>query len=277
MFKGLTIDTISTAPAHIYAFDQSLIYNSISGGDAVHELFSNLAATTVSANEIRIAAGALSIQGHFAYVAYGTTEKFTIENGQAGYNRKDLLCAKFERVSSIDSMSLVTIKGTPSTGTPNRPTYTAQDLTQGGTVRLFPLYEVLLTGLTITSVTALFTPLKSLKGTLNGLLATVDANNYVLQTTNNKQRMTRAWSQSCTFAYSSSTGTYFQQISITLPSTFTATKNIDFHVSAPSSGIYDCSPVLYNTTTRVAIFNVFTFANVGTQTIGFNLAIEGLV
>lgn len=277
MFKGLTIDTIPTASAHIYAYDQSLIYDSMTGGDAVHVLFSNLSATTVSANEVRIAAGVLSIQGHFAYVAYGTTESFAIENGQTGYNRKDLLCAKFERASGIDSFSLVTVKGTATTGTATRPTYIAQDLTQGGTVRLFPLYEVLLTGLSITSVTALFTPLKSLKGTLDGLLATVGTDNYVLQTTNNKQRMTRSWSQSCTFAYSSSTGTYFQQVSITLPPTFTATKNIDFHVSAISPGIYGCSPALYTTTTRVAIFNVFTFANVGTQTITFNLAIEGLV
>ena len=277
MFKGLTIDTIPTASAHIYAYDQSLIYDSMTGGDAVHDLFSNLSATTVSANEVRIAAGVLSIQGHFAYVSYGTTESFTIENGQTGYNRKDLLCAKFERVSNIDSFSLVTVKGTATTGNPTRPIYTAQDLTQGGTVRLFPLYEVLLTGLSVTSVTALFTPLKSLKGTLDGLLATVDANNYVLQTTNNKQRITRSWSQSCTFIYSSSTGTYVSTVQITLPSTFIATKNIDFHVSAPSVGVYDCSPVQYNTTTRVATFYAFTWANVGTQTIGFNLAIEGLV
>lgn len=277
MFKGLTIDTIPTDAPHIYAFDQSLIYDAITGGDAVHELFSNLSATTVSANEVRIAAGALSIQGHFAYVAYGTTESFTIENGQTGYNRKDLLCAKFERASSIDSMSLVTIKGTPSTGTPDRPSYTAQDLTQGGTVRLLPLYEVLLTGLTITSVTALFTPLKSLKGTLDGLTATVDASNYVLQTIGNKQRMTRSWSQSCTLAYSSSSNAYFQQISITLPTTFVATKNIDFSVKPLSLGIYQCSPVSYNTSTRVATFYVFTWANIGTATIEFNLAIEGLI
>lgn len=277
MFKGLTIDTIPSASAHIYAYDQSLIYDAITGGDAVHELLSNLASTTVSANEIRIAAGVLSIQGHFAYVAYGTTESFTIENGQTGYNRKDLLCAKFERASSIDSMSLVTVKGTPSTGTPNRPSYTAQDLTQGGTIRLFPLYEVLLTGLTITSVTALFTPLKSLKGTLDGLTATVDASNYVLQTIGNKQRMTRSWSQSCAFIYSTSTGTYVSTVQITLPSTFVATKNIDFSPKPLSTGVYDCCPVSYNTTTRVATFYVFTWANVGTQTIGFNLAIEGLI
>ena len=277
MFKGLTIDTIPTASAHIYAYDQSLIYDSMTGGDAVHELFSNLSATTVSANEVRIAAGVLSIQGHFAYVAYGTTESFTIENGQTGYNRKDLLCAKFERASGIDSFSLVTVKGTATTGTATRPTYIAQDLTQGGTVRLFPLYEVLLTGLTITSVTALFTPLKSLKGTLGGLTATVDASNYVLQTIGNKQRMTSSWSQSCTLAYSSSSNVYFQQISITLPATFVATKNIDFSVKPLSLGIYQCNPISYNTSTRVATFYVYTWANIGTATIGFNIAIEGLI
>lgn len=277
MFKGLTIDTIPTDAPHIYAYDQSLIYDAISGGDAVHELFSNLASTTVSANEIRIAAGALSIQGHFAYVAYGTTESFTVENGQTGYNRKDLLCAKFERASNIDSMSLVTVKGTPSAGTPDRPSYTAQDLTQGGTTRLFPLYEVLLTGLTITSVTAMFTPLKSLKGTLDGLTATVDASNYVLQTIGNKQRITRVFSKSCTFAYSESTGTYVATVQITLPATFTATKNISSNASPLSGGVYGCSPFSYNTATRVFTFYVFTWANVGTQTINLQASVEGLI
>lgn len=276
MFKGLTIDTIPTASAHIDAYDQSLIYDSITGGDAVHELFSNLSATTVSANKVRIAAGVLSIQGHFAYVAYGTTESFTIENGQTGYERYDLLCAKFERVSGIDTMSLVTVKGTPAVSGAMPPTYTAQDLTQGGTVRLFPLYEVRLNGLTIVTVRKLFTVLKPLSTILESLKATISSN-FIVQTVGNVQTLTYNFDRSIPLNYSSEYGVYLVSVQLGIPTSFTPTTNIEIEINCPNNAVYMAKPVSYDPNTHQLSYIVFAFANLGTQNVSISLMMRGAV
>lgn len=276
MFKGLTIDTIPTDAPHIYAYDQSLIYDAISGGDAVHELFSNLASTTVSANEIRIAAGALSIQGHFAYVAYGTTESFTIENGQTGYERYDLLCAKFERASGIDTMSLVTVKGTPATSNPIVPSYTAQDLTQGGATRLFPLYKVWINGLTVASVTPLFTPLKPLKTILESLKV-VAISGFRLQTVGNVQTLTYSVYRSVPLVYSATYGTYLANIQLAVPQEFLPTANVEIEINCPDTKVIMAKPVSYDAPTHQLTYTVYTFANLGTTDMTINFMMRGAV
>src|SRR5574344_136705 len=160
--KGITVDTAAAASPHIYAYDQAIINNAIIGGDAVHEMFDNLLATKVSNNIVTISPGAFSIQGHFAYVQYGTTESMTIENGTAGQKRNDLICAKFKRMTDTDVISLVVVKGTNSATTPVDPAVTQQDLLTGGTERLFPLWRVSLDGINITTLTQLFTVQKNL-------------------------------------------------------------------------------------------------------------------
>ena len=160
--KGITIDTTSAASPHIYAYDQALINNALTGGDAVHEMFDNLLATKVSNNIVTISPGVFSIQGHFANVVYGTTEPMTIENGTAGQKRNDLICAKFKRTVDTDEISLVVVKGTNHATAPVDPTIVQQDLLTGGTERLVALWRVVLDGINIATLTQLFTVQKNL-------------------------------------------------------------------------------------------------------------------
>ncbi len=160
--KGITIDTLSSASPHIFAYDQALINNALTGGDAVHEMFDNLLATKVSNNIVTISPGVFSIQGHFANVVHGTTEPMTIENGTAGQKRNDLICAKFKRTVDTDEISLVVVKGTNNATTPVDPTIVQQNLLTGGTERLVALWRVALDGINITTLTQLFTVQKNL-------------------------------------------------------------------------------------------------------------------
>ena len=61
-------------------------------------------------------------------------------------------------------MSLVVKTGTRTTGSsPIVPSYTQGDISNGATVDEFPLYQVRFTGTSITSVTRVAQPVKSLK------------------------------------------------------------------------------------------------------------------
>ena len=189
--KGITVDTAAAASPHIYAYDQALINNAIIGGDAVHEMFNNLLATKVSNNIVTIAPGTFSIQGHFGYVPYGTTESMTIENGTAGQKRNDLICAKFKRTIDTDVISLVVVKGTNSATTPVDPTIIQQDLLVGGTERLFPLWRVSIDGIDITTLTQLFTVQKNLNVFKDSLLPITDGA-YTKQDINGFRTVTAA-------------------------------------------------------------------------------------
>lgn len=125
------------------------------GGAYITDVGSKLAATIVSANEVRIADGLLIAEGCAAEVAYGTSESLTIANGAQGMLRKDLIVARYSKApsTSVESMSLVVITGTPAASNPAAPEYSGGSIVAGDTTVDFPLYEVNLNGVAITSVT----------------------------------------------------------------------------------------------------------------------------
>ena len=117
----------------------------------------HFAATLTDANTVTIQDGDGIIQGVHFRIDPGTTEAVTISNGTSGYNRKDLICARYTKnaITGVEDVSLVVLEGTPNASTATAPTWNTGSILNGDSPVDFPLYEVSLSGLTPT-LTALF-------------------------------------------------------------------------------------------------------------------------
>ena len=138
---------------------------------------SQFAYTVVSANEIRIASGDAVNQGRHIIIPQNTSESATIENGTTGKTRIDVIVLRYIKTTEIDptteqpitieTASLEVVKGTAvSTGaTPAAPAVISGDIFAGAATDDMPLYHVLITDNSITSVTPVFKTLAPLAGT----------------------------------------------------------------------------------------------------------------
>lgn len=128
-------------------------------GDGTHilDVGSNLAATVISATEVQIADGVMVAQGCTASIENGVSESLLIANGTQGMLRRDLIVAQYTKNSGtgVESMSLAVKTGTPAASNPATPAYTTGSIAEGDTLVEFPLYQVNLDGISITSVDAL--------------------------------------------------------------------------------------------------------------------------
>ena len=124
-------------------------------GTYILNIGSKMAATIVSANEVTIADGLVIAQGCAAEIARGTSESMSIDNGDQGMLRKDLIVLRYTKEAStgVEDMELAVIKGTPAASNPATPSYTSGSITDGDTLVEFPIYTVNLSGITIQSVT----------------------------------------------------------------------------------------------------------------------------
>lgn len=150
--------TGDTGEAHVQAADDRALRATIFGtGAYVLDAGQKFAYTIETANEITLADGELMFQGTHARIPYGDTESVTIENGTTGYNRIDLIVARYEKASGIESMTVKVIKGEPVAGTATQPEYTEGNILEGATVAEMPLYAVTISGVNVASITQLFT------------------------------------------------------------------------------------------------------------------------
>ena len=124
-------------------------------GTYILNIGSKMAATIVSANEVEIADGLVIAQGCAAEIARGTSESMSIDNGDQGMLRKDLIVLRYTKEAStgVEDMELAVIKGTPAASNPAVPSYTSGSITDGDTLVEFPIYTVNLSGITIQNVT----------------------------------------------------------------------------------------------------------------------------
>ena len=154
----ITVNTPVEALPHIYAEDDAAIYESISGGDGVYDIGEMLKATVLSNNNVRIGNGVLSVGGHIARIKYGDYEEMTIDNGESGKNRNDLIVARFSTTGfgGVDEFSLEVKKGVAVTGEAKDPEVETGNLYEGETIREFPLHRVRLEGISIVAVDQLF-------------------------------------------------------------------------------------------------------------------------
>lgn len=107
-----------------------------------------------SSNKILIKDGALMFQGALFSVKVGTTDEITINNGNQGMQRKDLVVARYKYDSSqnIESAEWVVIQGTPAASNPVAPTGTDGDIQAGDSTVDCPFMTVNLNGINVTGV-----------------------------------------------------------------------------------------------------------------------------
>lgn len=112
-------------------------------------ILNGCAATMASANTVAIQPGALLVQGRLALVS-GTGVELSIDNGQSGYRRNDIVAMHYTRdTSGVESAALVVVKGTPTTGTPADPAMpTSGTIMDNAADTHIPLWRVALDGLT---------------------------------------------------------------------------------------------------------------------------------
>lgn len=137
--------------------DRDANQGSYGTGSYILDVGAKMAATIISANEVRIADGILSHQGCLGSIDKGQYESCTIANGTQGMKRSDLIVCRYEKDSetNVESLSLVVIQGTPSSSTPSDPSYNTGNIQSGASPVDFPLYRVNINGVTISSVTRL--------------------------------------------------------------------------------------------------------------------------
>lgn len=141
-------DVTASLDAHMHAA-------MVGAGSYVTALGSQLAASIVDANTIRLADGALFFQGLFACIPTGQTVDVALESGSQGQNRLDLIGFQYTKdvTTGQEQGTFVALKGTPVAGTPEPPAYTAGDCLSGAVSAFLPLYLVRLTGIAVESVT----------------------------------------------------------------------------------------------------------------------------
>ena len=141
-------DVTASLDAHMHAA-------MVGAGSYVTALGSQLAASIVDANTIRLADGALFFQGLFACIPTGQTADVALESGSQGQNRLDLIGFQYTKdvTTGQEQGTFVALKGTPVAGTPEAPAYTAGDCLVGAVSAFLPLYLVRLTGIAVESVT----------------------------------------------------------------------------------------------------------------------------
>ena len=115
----------------------------------------------ISSNEIKINSGELMIQGTHARIEYGTSESVNIDDGQSGYKRIDLIVARYQKLSGMESVLLKVIKGTPATNNPTTPERNKENILKNGSICDMPLYKVHIDGVNITEVEQVFTIIPS--------------------------------------------------------------------------------------------------------------------
>lgn len=123
-----------------------------------------MAATMQTANKVRIGTGDLVMDGR--YITNEAYQELTVESGQSGYNRNDLVGVQYSRASgsdadhSVETVSLVVKKGTQTSGDATDPSYTAGDIAAGDASAFYPLWRLPITGLNVGTPVKLFEELE---------------------------------------------------------------------------------------------------------------------
>lgn len=115
-----------------------------------------------SANSINIAAGEILWEGRHIRVK-GSGESLAVDNGQTGYNRRDLITLNYAKdPNGIESASFKVVKGTATTGTAADPSVKVGSILAGDTSAVIPFARITLSGLSVATPTVLLGSLPSL-------------------------------------------------------------------------------------------------------------------
>lgn len=181
-FNPITVNKGPSAEPHIYAEDDASIFQCMFGEDGILDIGSKLELSIQSNNLVRMSDGVLCIGGHIGRVKYADYADLTIDNGETGYNRNDLIIGSFSNTGehTIDTFEPQVIKGTPATGDAVDPTLTEGSLYEGDHLRQRAIARVKLEGLNIVGIDMLLPvipsipSLKALLDELNGKMKADD-------------------------------------------------------------------------------------------------------
>ena len=152
---------------HITSADQGSFNAAVmGGGEFVLERGEQFRCQVVSNNKVRIYDGDALMQGRHIIIDRNTYEETTHDNGTQGYKRIDLIVLTYEKnaVSSVESVKLEVIKGSPSESDPAVPEYTTGDILNSGAAKnQMPLYQIPFDGLSIGEPVKLFSTVTTLE------------------------------------------------------------------------------------------------------------------
>lgn len=141
-------------------------------GDYVLPTGQKLEAQLLSNNSIRIFDGAMVYCGVRDVIAVNNYHDVTIENGQQGMNRNDIIVRHFAKneETQFGGAEFQVIKGTATSGDATDPEITDTDLRAGALTHDMKIYRARLEGLNVVAVEPLFEVLPSIPE-LNGKIS----------------------------------------------------------------------------------------------------------
>lgn len=117
----------------------------------------------ISNNQVNIKDGVYVIQGKRGWIQTGTVEQCTIDTGNNGQYRNDLICVKYTKdaQSKVEQFAIAVVKGTPGAAGTD-PTYTTGDINNGALESYTPIYRVRLNGINIVGVDLMASKINSM-------------------------------------------------------------------------------------------------------------------
>lgn len=153
----MEIVTGSTGTPHVTSVDDAIAHSNMDylNSQSVFNIYgsgSNFPILGWTANNVRIGAGYGMMQGRLFKVARNDYVDVSINSGNAGEKRADLIVARYgiNTQTGVEDMSLVVIQGQGGSDYVD-PDYEIGNINQGGTVNDFPLYRVKVDGISIGS------------------------------------------------------------------------------------------------------------------------------
>ena len=155
-----------------------------------------------SSNKIRIKDGALMFQGALFTVKVGGYDEVTINNGNQGMKRKDVIAVKYTYDSSrnIESGEWAVVHGTPAASNPAVPSMpvTDGDIQAGDAEVYCPVFVINLDGINVTGVD-IIPPMMDDMSTINKYLSELSSDftkikNYIVEEGSNSNGKYRKWS-----------------------------------------------------------------------------------
>lgn len=152
----MKIITGNTGSSHITSADDGG-FNIATVGDAdyVFDCGKKFQATAIDNNKIQLADGELCMQGRHGRIGTNETDVINIENGAQGVSRIDTIVCEYKRNGDVESMTLKAVKGTPAEK-PTAPELTTGMIRDGATIHQMALFDVLLAGITVKSITPVY-------------------------------------------------------------------------------------------------------------------------
>ena len=155
-----------------------------------------------SSNKIRIKDGVLMFQGALFTVKVGGYDEVTINNGNQGMKRKDVIAVKYTYDSSrnIESGEWAVVQGTPAASNPAVPSMpvTDGDIQAGDAEVYCPVFVINLDGINVTGVD-IIPPMMDDMSTINKYLSELSSDftkikNYIVEEGSNSNGKYRKWS-----------------------------------------------------------------------------------